>query len=326
MDRAAPPRIVPWQDCDSSGNNCTNISGATSSSYTLASGDVGHTIRAVVTATNTGGSGPATSAQTAVIAQSFQSTSMLFGNQSLANYADNNPAGSAQAFSYAATASGTTTDIELYVNSGATATKLIVGLYSDASGTPGTLLTTGSLSAPQLGAWNDVSVSSATITQGTSYWIAVLGTGGVLNYLDSSSGTGASYVESATGLTSLPSTYSPGAKYTVSPASAYVNGVLSGGGGGTSAPSNTAPPVVSGTVQQGNTRLPRTGRGRAARRLTPISGRTAIARGITAPASAARPPAATRWSVGTSATPSELSSPPRTRAGPVQPPRRRPRP
>ena len=206
-----------------------------------------------MTATNAGGSGSATSTQTAAVAQSSQSTSMLLGDQSLANYADNNPAGTAQAFSYTPTASGTTTDIELYVNSGATATKLIVGLYSDASGTPGTLLTTGSLSAPQAGAWNDVAVGSATITQGTSYWIAVLGTGGVLNYLDTSSGTGASYVEAATGLTSLPSTYAPGAKYNVSPASAYVNGVPSGGGGGTTPPSNTALPTVSGTAQQGDT-------------------------------------------------------------------------
>lgn len=57
-----------WEDCDSSGSNCANISGATSSSYTLAAGDVGHTIRIVVTATNAGGSTAATSAQTAVVA------------------------------------------------------------------------------------------------------------------------------------------------------------------------------------------------------------------------------------------------------------------
>ena len=56
-----------WQDCDSSGSNCTNVSGATSSSYTLTSGDVGHTIRAVVTASNSAGSALATSAQTAAV-------------------------------------------------------------------------------------------------------------------------------------------------------------------------------------------------------------------------------------------------------------------
>ena len=56
-----------WQDCDSSGANCASISGATSSSYTLVSGDVGHTLRVVVTATNGGGSTAASSAQTAVV-------------------------------------------------------------------------------------------------------------------------------------------------------------------------------------------------------------------------------------------------------------------
>ena len=56
-----------WQDCSSS-TSCTNISGATSSSYTLQSSDVGKTVDVVVTATNAGGSKSATSAQTAAVA------------------------------------------------------------------------------------------------------------------------------------------------------------------------------------------------------------------------------------------------------------------
>ncbi len=56
-----------WQDCNSSGASCGKISGATSNSYKLGSGDVGHTIRAVVTATNAEGSGSATSAPTAIV-------------------------------------------------------------------------------------------------------------------------------------------------------------------------------------------------------------------------------------------------------------------
>ena len=59
-----------WQDCDSSGANCSNISGAASNTYALTANDVGHTIRAVVTAANAGGSTPATSAATAVVASS----------------------------------------------------------------------------------------------------------------------------------------------------------------------------------------------------------------------------------------------------------------
>jgi hypothetical protein len=39
-----------WQDCDSTGNNCYTITGATAPSYTLQAGDIGHTIRSVVTA------------------------------------------------------------------------------------------------------------------------------------------------------------------------------------------------------------------------------------------------------------------------------------
>ncbi len=58
-----------WQDCDSGGANCTPIAAASGASYLLAAGDVGHTIRVAVTASNGGGSsGPAVSAATAVVA------------------------------------------------------------------------------------------------------------------------------------------------------------------------------------------------------------------------------------------------------------------
>lgn len=56
-----------WQDCDTSGANCGNINGATSSNYALTSNDVNHTIRVVVTATNSSGSGSATSAATTTV-------------------------------------------------------------------------------------------------------------------------------------------------------------------------------------------------------------------------------------------------------------------
>ena len=47
-----------WERCNSSGANCTSISGANAQSYTLGSADVGTTIRVVETASNVGGSGP----------------------------------------------------------------------------------------------------------------------------------------------------------------------------------------------------------------------------------------------------------------------------
>ena len=57
-----------WQRCDAAGNNCTDIPGATGSTYTPGSGDIGSTIRVVVKATDDAGtSAPATSAPSAVV-------------------------------------------------------------------------------------------------------------------------------------------------------------------------------------------------------------------------------------------------------------------
>ncbi|MEA2198343.1 MAG: hypothetical protein QOJ25_2394, partial [Solirubrobacteraceae bacterium] len=56
-----------WSDCNSGGTACTNISGATSSSHTVGSSEVGDTIRVAVTAKNAGGSATATSAPTSVV-------------------------------------------------------------------------------------------------------------------------------------------------------------------------------------------------------------------------------------------------------------------
>ena len=51
-----------WEDCNAAGNSCSPITGATSSTYTLAPSDVNDTIVAVVTASNLGGSGSVASA------------------------------------------------------------------------------------------------------------------------------------------------------------------------------------------------------------------------------------------------------------------------
>jgi chitodextrinase len=57
-----------WRRCDSGGSNCGDISGASGSSYTLGSADVGETLRVKVTAANAGGSTATSSSQTAVVA------------------------------------------------------------------------------------------------------------------------------------------------------------------------------------------------------------------------------------------------------------------
>jgi len=56
-----------WQDCSSTGASCASISGATSSTYKLTAADQGHTVRSVVSASNSAGSASAHSAVTAVV-------------------------------------------------------------------------------------------------------------------------------------------------------------------------------------------------------------------------------------------------------------------
>jgi hypothetical protein len=57
-----------WRRCDSGGNTCSKIAGATAQTYSLSASDVGHTIRVAETASNgEGTSRPATSFQTGVV-------------------------------------------------------------------------------------------------------------------------------------------------------------------------------------------------------------------------------------------------------------------
>jgi hypothetical protein len=56
-----------WQRCAEDGSGCTNISGATSKGYTVASADVDHALRVVVTATNADGSTSASSGVSGLI-------------------------------------------------------------------------------------------------------------------------------------------------------------------------------------------------------------------------------------------------------------------
>ena len=58
-----------WIRCDSQGNACSDISGATESTYVVQNGDLGRTLRVRVTARNDRGTRNATSAQTAVVSQ-----------------------------------------------------------------------------------------------------------------------------------------------------------------------------------------------------------------------------------------------------------------
>ena len=63
----SPSFAYPWQRCDTSGNACVAIAGATGTTLALGAADVGFRHRVVVTATNSGGSATASSAASAVV-------------------------------------------------------------------------------------------------------------------------------------------------------------------------------------------------------------------------------------------------------------------
>jgi RHS repeat-associated protein len=65
----APSYTYQWQRCNGSGESCSNVSGATGSTYAVGSADAGHTLRVVVSATNSGGTTSSTSGASEVIAR-----------------------------------------------------------------------------------------------------------------------------------------------------------------------------------------------------------------------------------------------------------------
>jgi HYR domain-containing protein/List-Bact-rpt repeat protein len=64
-----------WEDCNEKGEGCSSIAGASGLEYTLTSADIGHTVRVLVVAINSGGeSAPAESAATAIVTASSSGT------------------------------------------------------------------------------------------------------------------------------------------------------------------------------------------------------------------------------------------------------------
>jgi hypothetical protein len=155
-------------------------------------------------------------------AVSHAAGTVLLGDQAVEAASDSNPAGVAEAFQTTATGSGSVATLSVYVDTGSTASRLVAGVYTNASGHPGSLLTQGTLNAPVAGSWNDVPVTSVPIASGTTYWIALLGPAGTLRFRDRCCGKGtAAETASATGLTTLPGTWTTGSAYKDGPFSAY---------------------------------------------------------------------------------------------------------
>ena len=188
----------------------------TSGRYTAPSTTGSYTVKATSVADTT------KSASATVTVTTASSSTVLLGDANVETQVGSIPLGQAEAFQATATASGAAQSLVVYLDSTSTASQLAVGLYADASGHPGALLSQGSSTTPVAGAWNPIRVTAANLAAGTPYWIAMLGTSsGTLAFREATPGSCPSELEAQSSLTSLPASWTTGTVGSNCPASVF---------------------------------------------------------------------------------------------------------
>ncbi|MBV9135120.1 MAG: pilus assembly protein [Chloroflexi bacterium] len=160
-------------------------------------------------------------------------TVVLVGDTTIESQDDSISGGTAYAYVFQAQATGTSGRAHIYVAAGSAISKVIVGLYADGGGQPGTLLGTTSISAPAVGAWNTAALPGVTVSNGNLYWIAVLPIGNHVVVEDRPAdffwllwwflnGSPPAEASSSSTLTALPATWAAGSDAFAYYVSAYV--------------------------------------------------------------------------------------------------------
>jgi len=178
---------------------------------------------------------------------------VLFGDQAVESGRGSVGSGVAVAFPFASGSSGSASSVLVYVGYRNAARRLIAGLYADSGGRPGALVGFGSVSSPRGGAWVSVPIAATAVKPGT-YWVGVLGEGGILRFRDRSDGSCVSERGASDGLSALPSSWRPGGTGSACPISAYVVGTADAAAPALVLPPvNTAAPGISGSAVVGDT-------------------------------------------------------------------------
>jgi hypothetical protein len=116
--------------------------------------------------------------------------------------------GIAEAFQTVPLKSGVVTTVQVYLDTGSTATSLVAGIYKNSNGHPGALVAQGTLSTLKFGAWNSVQIPVVAVTAAQPYWIAILGSKGQIVFRDLiGSATGLMEASTSSTLTTLPRTW-----------------------------------------------------------------------------------------------------------------------
>ena len=123
---------------------------------------------------------------------------------------DASPAGEAEAWKTSAATGGPVQSLSVYLTSSTTASNVLIGLYADGGSGPGNLLAAGTIRSIAKDSWNSVALASpVTLTQGSTYWLALSGQGGQVAYRDRA-GVGTPAQTAAGTYTALPSNWKTG--------------------------------------------------------------------------------------------------------------------
>lgn len=145
------------------------------------------------------------------------------GSSSVFNFTDTNAAGQAEALPTTASIGGAITRLSIYLDPANTASQVEIGVYSNASSQPSSLLASCTISSPTAGTWNRCTIPKLIVSSGVTYWMSVLqpsSSSGTIKFRDQ--GTGATvYTSSSLSLSALPATFSIGASWVSGSASIY---------------------------------------------------------------------------------------------------------
>ena len=141
------------------------------------------------------------------------SAAVLLGDSSVELQYDSLPAGEGEAFRLRGSLTGVADVAHLYISARNAARTVVMGLYSNANGRPGLLLSVGSAPASAAGTWTAVSITPIELQAGRTYWLAILGEGGTLRYRDRAWGSCPSETSAQTNLGALPAYWSNGTVY-----------------------------------------------------------------------------------------------------------------
>jgi peptidoglycan/xylan/chitin deacetylase (PgdA/CDA1 family) len=269
-----------WQRCNTNGKGCVVVSGATVQTYPLTGGDIGFTIRVVVTASNGGGSRSATAAQTALvtaIAPTSTTLPVISGTPQVGqtlSTTDGTWSGSTANYSYqwrscspaCANIAGATGSTYLLSSNELGKTIVVVVIATNAAGSASATSAATAAVAPAVLAPSNtaVPVISGIAQEGQQLsttngeWS---GSPATYSYQWQSCDSGScANIPAATNSTYTPSSLDIGRTIDVFVTATNTAGSASATSAATAtvialviivAPSNTAPPVISGTPQEG---------------------------------------------------------------------------